>query len=421
MDKLAAKKPPMGWNSWDCYGASVTEEEVRRNALYMAENLKQYGWEYVVVDIQWFEPSAESADYHFGAELVMDEYSRLMPAENRFPSAAGGAGFRPLGEYIHSLGLKFGIHILRGIPRQAVRNNTKILNTRHTAAEIADIGSVCAWNGDMCGVDMTRDGAQAYYDSLFALYAEWGVDFVKVDDIARPYHKAEIEAIHKAIEKTGRNMVLSLSPGEAPLSEAHHLGQYANMWRMTDDFWDAWEPLKKMFDYCRDWFPYVCENHWPDCDMLPLGKIGIRSHGGERMTRFNEDEQKLLLSLWCMFRSPLMFGGDMTYNDSFTLAFMRNTELLKINQNSHAGREVYRKGNEIVWACNGENKQYYAAQFNVGETAVRAVTPLCFIGIETRVRALELWSGSDGMITEKNELIGEIPPHGVRLYKITEV
>ena len=126
--KAKLTKPPMGWNSWDCYGASVTEEEVRRNAEYMAKNLKEFGWEYVVVDIQWFEPNAKSADYNKDAPLIMDEYSRLMPAVNRFPSAEGGKGFKPLADYVHSLGLKFGIHILRGIPKQAIRQNRLVLD-----------------------------------------------------------------------------------------------------------------------------------------------------------------------------------------------------------------------------------------------------------------------------------------------------
>ena len=153
----------MGWNSWDCYGAAVNELQVRANAEYMAKHLKRYGWEYIVVDIQWFEPNASSHCYNENAELVTDEYGRLMPAINRFPSASDGRGFTSLSEYIHSLGLKFGIHILRGIPKQAVRKNMPVKGTNHTASEIADFGSVCDWNGDMCGVDMTRDGAQAYY------------------------------------------------------------------------------------------------------------------------------------------------------------------------------------------------------------------------------------------------------------------
>lgn len=419
MKENIASTPPMGWNSWNCYGASVAEEEVRQNAVYMAENLKQYGWEYVVVDIQWYEPNAVSNEYNRDAFLIMDEYGRLMPAVNRFPCAADGKGFAPLAEFIHHLGLKFGIHILRGIPKQAVRQNTKILGSDHMAAEIADIGSICSWNGDMCGVDMTREGGQAYYDSIFSLYAKWGIDFVKVDDITRPYHKEEIEAIQKAIEKTGRDIVLSLSPGAAPVKEAKHLAEHANMWRITDDFWDYWQLLRDMFDYCRDWFPYVKEDHWPDCDMLPLGRIGIRSHGNGRMTNFTPEEQKTMLSLWCIFRSPLIFGGDMTYNDEFTLSLLQNQDIININKHSHAGREVYRKGDEIVWAANGKGGEYYLAVFNVGESDINVKTPLMFIGLEGKVHAVELWSKEAGALTPNNEILSRVAPHGVKLYKIS--
>lgn len=248
------------------------------------------------------------------------------------------------------------------------------------------------------------------------MYAGWGVDFLKVDDIARPYHSAEIEAIQKAIQKTGRSIVLSLSPGEAPLNEAAHLTKYANMWRMTDDFWDTWGQLKKMFDYCADWFPYVDEGSFPDCDMLPLGRIGIRSHGGERMTRFAPDEQRTMLTLWCIFRSPLMFGGDMTKNDDFTLSLMQNRELLSINQSSHAGRLVYRKGDEVVWAANGSDGEYYLAQFNVGDEAAAISTSLSYLCIERPAQITELWDGetfsANGVITSK------VAPHGVKVYKI---
>lgn len=417
--KAKLTKPPMGWNSWDCYGASVTEEEVIRNAEYMAKNLKEFGWEYVVVDIQWFEPNATSADYNKDAPLIMDEYSRLMPAVNRFPSAEGGKGFKPLADYVHSLGLKFGIHILRGIPKQAIRQNTKIWGTTHTAAEIADFGSVCDWNGDMCGVDMSRDGAQEYYNSIIKMYAEWGVDFIKVDDIARPYHKSEIEGVQNAIQASGRDIILSLSPGEAPLKEAKHLNEYAHMWRMTDDFWDGWEQLEKMFDYCRNWFPYVCDGGYPDCDMLPLGRIGIRSHGGDRMTNFTRDEQRMMMTLWSMFRSPLMFGGDMVYNDEFTLSLITNKTIIEIDQNGYAGREVYRKGNEIVWAANGKDGKYYVAQFNIGEEEITAKTDLAFVGImpNENVKITEVWENKKAELND-NTIISTVPPHGVKLFEI---
>ena len=176
MNELRA---PMGWNSWDCYGPAVDEATVRKNAEFMAEHLKQHGWEYVVVDIQWSNPTASEHEYQPFTELCMDEYSRLIPAENRFPSSAGGKGFAPLAEYIHSLGLKFGIHIMRGIPRQAVHQNTKIKGSKKTARQIAQTASICGWNTDMYGVDVSKEGAREYYDSLFELYASWGVDFIK--------------------------------------------------------------------------------------------------------------------------------------------------------------------------------------------------------------------------------------------------
>jgi hypothetical protein len=215
-----APKPPMGWNSWDCFATTVTEAQARAQADFMAEKLARFGWAYLTVDIQWYEPDATGYDYRKGAPLAMDEFGRLLPAVNRFPSSAGGAGFKPLGDYLHAKGLKFGLHLMRGIPRQAVAQNTAILGSSAHAADIADRTRVCRWNNDMFGVDMSKPGAQEYYDSVFALLASWGVDFVKVDDLSRPYeaNRAEVEAVRKAIDRTGRPMVLSLSPGETPLA-----------------------------------------------------------------------------------------------------------------------------------------------------------------------------------------------------------
>ena len=269
------KKPPMGWNSWDCYGAAVTEDIVRKNAEFMAKNLKEFGYEYIVVDIQWSNPAAENHEYQPFTELCTDGYSRLIPAENRFPSSKGGKGFAPLAEYVHSLGLKFGIHIMRGIPRQAVHNNTPIKGTDKTARDIAKTDSICHWNTDMYGVDPEIEGAKEYYDSLFSLYAEWGVDFVKVDDIARelPHEEAELIMLSNSLRGCGRDMVLSLSPGPALIEKAELYKQTANMWRITDDFWDKWELLYAMFERAEKWCIHTGAGHYPDADMLPVGPI----------------------------------------------------------------------------------------------------------------------------------------------------
>jgi len=388
--KNVAHLPPKGWNSWDCYGAAVTEDEVLGNAAYMAEHLLPHGWEYVVVDIQWYEPAAKSSIYNAFAPLEMDGYARLMPAVNRFPSAAGGKGFAPLAERIHALGLKFGIHMMRGIPRQAVHANTPILGTNRTARDIA-ANNICPWNSDMYGVNPAADGAQAYYDSLFALYASWGVDFVKVDDIATsrlyPFFREEIEMLRLAIDRSGRDMVLSLSPGPAPLEHAATLKQNANMWRMTDDYWDKWHYLKGMFERCEKWWPLVGDHGWPDCDMLPLGRIGIRSvdgnwphpwqppHAHNRMTRFTRDEQRTMMVLWTMFRSPMFFGGEVRENDAWTLGLLTDPLLAEMHREIHRSWPEKSGQKDIVtWRAKGEHADYIA-RFNLGEVAVDGIAP----------------------------------------------
>ena len=168
-----AKTPPMGWNSWDGFATTVTEAQTRAQADILNTRLAAHGWEYIVVDIQWYEPNATGFDYHRGAKLDMDEWGRLLPATNKFPSAMDGKGFKPLADYVHSLGLKFGLHLMRGIPRQAVAAKTPVKGTSYTAADIVDTNSTCRWNTDMYGVDMTKPGAQAYYNSVFDQFAAW--------------------------------------------------------------------------------------------------------------------------------------------------------------------------------------------------------------------------------------------------------
>lgn len=421
---MFAGTPPLGWNSWDCYGATVREEEVRGNAEYMAKYLKEHGWEYIVVDIQWYEEGAKSSIYRPFVPLEMDDYSRLIPAANRFPSAENGKGFKPLADYVHGLGLKFGIHIMRGIPRQAVHANTPILGTEVRARDIAHPNSICPWNTDMYGIDASKEGAQEYYNSLFELYAEWGVDFVKVDDIAASrlyyFHKDEIELIRKAIDHCGREMVLSLSPGPAPLEFADTLIENANMWRMTDDFWDHWDLLYGMFERCEKWSEYVGEGHWPDCDMLPLGHIGIRSvdgGGGDRWTRFTKDEQITMMTLWSIFRSPLMFGGDLRDNDEWTLSLLTNPDVLKMHKESHSNQLVSREEDRVVWSAKDLEGNTYVALFNLSNETATVKTTLNLVGVTGVKQARELWTHKElGEITDELEQV--LPPHGAVLVKL---
>ena len=410
---------PMGWNSWDCYGAAVTEDIVRKNADFMAKHLKKYGWEYITVDIQWYEPNVMTHEYTPFAKLCIDEYSRVIPAENRFPSSAGGKGFAPLAEYVHSLGLKFGIHIMRGIPRQAVYERTKIKGTDKTAADVAKTDSICAWNTDMYGVDPAKPGAKEYYDSIFELYASWGVDFVKCDDIARelPKEESELIMLSDSLKNCGRDMVLSLSPGPALLEKAELYKQVSNMWRITDDFWDNWQLLYNMFERCEKWAPHNGAGHWADADMLPIGYIK-QDYSPDITTRFTKDEQVTMLTLWSIFRSPLIIGGEMTKFDDFTMSLLTNEGILKMHRNARHSHQVWRRkmnGSEIVlWTAADAEGGQYAALFNIGENAADISVPLTELEIYEAKDITELWSNeafhADNISEGSDHSLGTIIP-----------
>src|SRR3984885_12084748 len=191
-----APTPPMGWNSWDSYGLTVTEAEFKANVTWFHQHLQPLGWQYVVVDEGWYlrQPGQKGAAQGF----VVDADGRYLVADNRFSSAENGAGFKPLADWVHSLGLNFGLHIIRGIPREAVEKNLPIAGSAFHAADAANTGDTCRWNSDNYGLKANA-AAQAYYDSIIKLYAGWGVDYIKVDCISRPYQADEIHMMSAAI------------------------------------------------------------------------------------------------------------------------------------------------------------------------------------------------------------------------------
>ena len=433
-----AKTPPRGWNSYDYYNTAVTEEEVRRSADVMAKRLLPYGYEYVVIDIEWYANDADTSDQYqylpFG-DNEMDAYGRFQPSPKRFPSSADGSGFTHLAAYVHSLGLKFGIHILRGIPREAAHRHLPLFDSACTAADIADPASICGWNPDMYGVRNTPEG-QHYYDTLIQMYADWGVDFIKCDDICdswtyRPSNHnvflgwEETRMIHQAIRKTGRPIVLSLSPGPAQLARSCEYAHNANMWRITDDFWDDWSLLKPMFERCEVWENHVKRGCWPDCDMLPVGRLGGRFPGHpERQTNFTREEQKTMMSLWCLFGSPLMIGAELTSLDEATLSLLTNREILDLEDGAHRGRQIRRSEEDAVWANTGEDGSLVLGLFNLGDTA-KDLSVSAFELEEEDIGAgnvaegticRELWGEANAVW--RDGLKAPVPPHGVRVFRI---
>lgn len=420
--KQWAQTPPMGWNSWDCYGSTVEEHEVKANADYMVKNLKKFGWEYVVVDIRWFVENDKAGGYNqTDPRYVIDQYGRYLPALNRFPSAKDGQGFKPLADYIHKKGLKFGIHIMRGIPKKAVEDKLPIKGTNGiTADQIYSTALQCEWLRDNYTVVADKPGAQEYYDSLFELYAQWGVDFIKIDDLSRPYHEGEINLIRNAIDKCGRKIVLSTSPGETPITAAPHVTTHANMWRMVDDVWDTWPHITHLMNVAQKWYPYIAPGTWPDCDMIPLGRISLRGERGEdRMSRLTKDEQYTLITFFNIFKSPLFFGGDLPSNDAFTLSLLTNKEVVKMHNESTDVKQLFQKDGKIaVTSKNPKDGSVYLALFNISDNATETISVnLSDLGISGSVQAVNLWTGEKATVSA-TAVSAALKPHSSVLFQL---
>jgi hypothetical protein len=422
-----ASTPPMGWNSYDSFDDSVKESEVLAQAQVVKEALLEFGWSYVIVDFRWYDPNAPASDQNsLTNPLTMDANGRLLPAVNRFPSATGSNGFKPLADQIHAMGLKFGIHIMRGIPRQAEQANSSILGSAFHAQDAADTVNVCTWNRDMYGVKGDTAAGQAYYDSIFQLYAAWGIDFVKVDDMIRNiapinYHRAEVEAIRKAIDKTGRPIVLSLSPGEMQPSDAAHLAANANMWRMANDFWDNWSQLDYAFTLADRWKMVAGPGHWPDEDMLPIGHLGPRAPvgGANRSTNFTQTEQTTMLSLWALLPSPLMLGNNLTQMDAFTTSLLTNEGMIVIDQDpmGAAGKRLRQQGSQEVWVKPMSDGGLAVGLFNRGATAATISVTFAELGLTGGYRVSDVWQKND-MGIGMGPLSASVPSHGAALFRV---
>lgn len=422
----------MGWNSYNCFGSAVHEDEVKANADYVADYLKPYGWQYVVVDFLWsydnppgshignpFQQRLQDGSYI--PWLTMDGYGRLLPQPTKFPSAFGGKGFKPLADYVHSRGLKFGIHVMRGIPRQAVWAKSPVLGAPGITADmIADTSSTCEWMNHMYGLDMTKPGAQAYLNAIMDLYASWGVDFIKVDDLSRPYHTAEVEGYRTAIDHCGRPIVFSMSPGATPVADSTHCVMHANMWRMADDFWDNWREIISMMTYARGWQGIGGPGHWPDCDMIQLGKLSKRGPVGvERYSRFTEDEAYTHMTFWCIYRSPLFLGGNLPENRPFELSLFTNAEVLAVDQQGADPRLLYDRDGMDVWYSHVQgSKDLYVAFFNLNDVPANITVSLKDLGFKGGVQVRDLWKREDiGVFRSSYNRV--INPHGAGLFRFS--
>src|SRR5579862_1022269 len=357
-----------------------------------------------------------------------------MPAPTRRwpPTISGVCCPRPIGfplpltvletdwDAVHALGLKFGIHVMRGIPRNSVKANLPIADSNFTATEAANTNDKCAWCPDMFGVRNNAAG-QAWYDSCARLWAGWGVDYIKVDDLSQPYHAPEIEMIRHAIDQCGRSMVFSTSPGPTPPSRAAHISTNANLWRVSGDFWDTWSSLNHEFTLGVRWHDFVGPGHWPDDDMLPVGHLSVshRSVGPDRFTRFTRDEQLTHLSLWCLLPSPLMVGANLPDNDDWTTALLSNPEVLAVDQDP-LGQPAQRMANPDVpaetWMKKLADGSVAVGFFNRTDQPVKIDVLWRDLGLRSAPKVRDLWMRKD--LDRQKNFTAELPAHGCMLLDV---
>jgi hypothetical protein len=310
---------------------------------------------------------------------------------------------------------------MRGVPKIAVDKKLPIKGTNGiTADQIYSPEHQCWWLRDNYTI-LDKPGAQEYYNSIIEMYASWGVDFLKIDNLSNPYYKTEIEMIRKAIDGCGRPIVLSTSPGETPSTESAHIRTHANMWRLVGDVWDEWPHLSHVIDVAQKWYSDN-EAGWPDCDMIPLGRLSIRGERGkDRPCRLTHDEQYSLMTFFTIFRSPLMFGGDLPSNDPFTLSLLTNKAVLKMHREGIDVRQLFQKDGKVaVTSRNPKTGQHYLALFNISDKQepLEISVNLSDLGIQ-QSKVVDMWTEKSlGKVS--NVFSVKLAPHASGLYCLTK-
>ena len=409
-----ALTPPMGWNSYDSFSANVKESDVVAAAKAMKATIAPYGWNTLVIDYLWYDP-----------EQIVDTNGRWLPSTSKYPSATGAIGFKSIADQVHALGLSFGIHLMRGIPRKSVTANAPIANSTYTASQAGNTGDTCSWDNHMYGVNGTTAAGKAWYDSIYSQYASWGVDFVKVDDMMNPYggnvlHTSEVQDVAASIAKTGRSIILSLSPGPNQPKDVAILNANANMWRTVNDFWDTngLSNISDEFTTAYNWSVTtgVTPGHWPDADMLPLGTIGSRA------CAFTHNQQVTVMTLWAIMPSPLIFGGQPTKlaSDTWTLALLTNEEVLAVNQDALGNRakRITQAGTTEVWAKDLSGGRKAVALFNRGTDDATVTATFSQLGVTGTPAVRDLWHRTDvtGMTTQ---ISVNVPHEAALMYTLT--
>ncbi len=419
-----APHPPMGWNTSGSYNlAGETEDMIKRGAEAMiATGLTRAGYDIVLIDYGWYMPSADlrSLIHDKLSPAWCDAFGRLIPYPDRYPSAANGQGFKPLADFLHDRGMKLGLHIMRGVYRAAWEANLPVKGTPYHARDIADTNSTCGWSTLMYGLNMNHPGAQPYLDSLMELYGQWGVDFLKIDDLLSPYHAAEIAGYNRARSKAGRPIIISSSAGnDTPLEQSMHLRQNTDMFRITRDQWDNWSDILVQFERAPQWAPFCGDGAWADLDALPFGWIFDMVDSQQPIPcRLTRDEVRTSMTLHCISRSPLVFYADPLRLDDFTKAILTNPDALDANRNGTGQHEFASADNLRKWISTRQGtRSRYLALFNLADKPAQVDQPLAEAGMAGPCRIRDIWANVD-FDCNADSFPSTLPAHGVGFYRL---
>ena len=418
-DNGIGRTPVLGWSSWSFLRKEPTAAKIEAQARALRDSgLHNLGYEYINIDDFWYQcPGPQGPN--------VDQYGRWVTDPSRFPPEGEANGIKAIADYVHNLGMKFGIYMTPGISMQAVKKNTQIKGTQYTAAQIAE-PSVKESNYNckgMVGIDYNKPGAQEYINSLVDRMASWGVDYIKLDGMHNK-NVPDIKAWSKAIRQSGRPMILNITQGGFTTEIAPVLMKYANQWEFAPDLecygcgknssypLTSWPSIKNRFDYVAKWQPYAGPGGFNDYDSIEVG------NGKNNGT--TPDERKTQLSLWSLGAAPLILGIDLTHLDPYDMTLLKNKAVLAVDQDTIAAKRIVNKPTQQVFAKTGPNGDVIVGLFNTGEKSQKISVEASAIGLQKNESGYsldDLWTGKK---TKSNggTISATVPSHGVALYRI---
>jgi hypothetical protein len=416
-DNGAGLTPAMGWSSWSFIRHNPTEANIEAQAKAMADSgLASVGYQYVNVDDFWYQcPGSQGPN--------VDQYGRWVIDTTKFPASGSVNGIQATADYVHSLGLKFGLYVTPGISQQAVAENTQIEGTPYTADQIAE-PSVHENNyncGGMAGIDYSKPGAQAFINSWADEFASWGVDYVKLDGVGS-FDIPDVQAWSNALRQTGRPIHLELS-NSLNINDASTWAQYSNGWRTGGDIecycgaggssypLTDWNNVASRFDQVAAWQPYGGPGAFNDYDSI---EVGNGANDGLTLP-----ERQTQMSLWALAASPFILGTDLTNLDPTDLALLKNRSVIAVDQDSIDASRLVSTPTEQVFAKTGKNGDVVVGLFNVSGAAENISTSASALGLKPGTDYLlnNLWTHKPTETT--GTITAQVPSHGVALLRVS--